>query len=75
MDALCPFLDNCFSCQNPEKLVNSIKSAYENAKKVTTLLSSLHLLKSNVECFVALLEAKKEFSCLIEDELLNDCNL
>lgn len=69
------FLDNCFSAKNLKKLVNSIKSAYENAKKVTTLLSSLHLLKSNVECFVALLEAKKEFSCLIEDELLNDCNL
>lgn len=69
------FLDNCFSAKNLKKLVNSIKSAYENAKKVTTLLSSLHLLKSNVEYFVALLEAKKEFSCLIEDELLNDCNL
>lgn len=69
------FLDNCFSAKNLKKLVNSIKSAYENAKKVTTLLSSLHLLKSNVEYFVAFLEAKKEFSCLIEDELLNDCNL
>ncbi|GMM41738.1 hypothetical protein DAHU10_026480 [Hanseniaspora uvarum] len=69
------FLDNCFSAKNLKKLVNSIKSAYENAKKVSTLLLSLHLLKSNVEYFVAFLEAKKEFSCLIEDELLNDCNL